>query len=182
MRFEPLAIAGAFRILPAPIKDERGAFARLYCAATFAARGIAMTVAQINTSRTTQPGTVRGLHFQRAPAAEIKIVRCVQGAAFDVIADLRAGSPTFGRWVGVELRAGTLATVCVPEGCAHGFQTLEPETELLYLHSVPYAPAHEGGVAHDDPDLAIAWPLAPLGLSPRDAALPRLRDIAPLTP
>lgn len=182
MIFHPLPLEGAFRIELAPRGDARGHFARLFCAETFRAQGLEPAIAQMNLSYSAEAGTVRGLHFQRAPAAETKVVRCLRGAIRDVIVDLRAGSRDYGRWVAVELAGGSPDMIYVPRGFAHGFQTLLPETELLYLHGTAYSPQDEGGLAHDDPDLGIDWRLPVVNLSPRDAGLPRLRDLEPLAP
>ncbi|MCC6007837.1 MAG: dTDP-4-dehydrorhamnose 3,5-epimerase [Rhodobacteraceae bacterium] len=182
MIFHPLPLEGAFRIELDRKGDARGFFARLFCAETFADRGLEPVIAQMNTSFSAEAGTMRGLHFQRAPAAETKVVRCLRGAIRDVIVDLRAASATFGRWVALDLTEENRDMVYVPRGFAHGFQTLVPATELLYLHGEAYSPAHEGGIAHDDPDLAIDWPMPVVNVSPRDACLPRLRDTEPLAP
>lgn len=182
MIFHPLRLHGAFRIALDPRGDARGFFARLFCTEEFRAHGLVTEIAQMNTSFSREAGTVRGLHFQRAPANESKVVRCLRGAIRDVIVDLRAGSPQFGQWEAVELTADNRDMVYVPPGFAHGFQTVLPDTELLYLHGAAYSPDHEGGVAHDDPDLGIRWALPVINLSPRDAALPRLREVEPLAP
>lgn len=180
MIFHPLSLHGAFRIALHPQEDDRGYFARLFCAQEFKAHGLVPEIAQMNISFSREAGTVRGLHFQRAPAEESKVVRCLQGAIRDVVVDLRSTSPQFGKWEAVELTAENRDMVYVPPGFAHGFQTLLPDTELLYLHGAAYSPEHEGGVAHDDPDIGIDWPLPVVNLSPRDAALPRLRDLEPI--
>jgi dTDP-4-dehydrorhamnose 3,5-epimerase len=182
MIFHPLTLHGAFRIALEPQGDERGFFARLFCTEEFRAHGLAPEVVQMNTSFSREAGTVRGLHFQRAPAAESKVVRCLQGAIRDVIVDLRAASPHFGQWEAVVLTSKNRDMIYVPPGFGHGFQTLLPDTELLYLHGAAFSPYHEGGVAHDDPDLGIDWALPVINLSPRDAALPRLRDLESLAP
>lgn len=182
MIFHPLILKGAFRITLDPQGDERGFFARLFCKEEFHAHGLVPVVVQMNTSFSREAGTVRGLHFQRAPANESKVVRCLRGALNDVIVDLRAGSPQFGQWQSMVLTAENRDMIYVPPGFAHGFQTLLPDTELLYLHGAAYSPDHEGGVAHDDPDLGIDWTLPVINLSPRDAALPRLRELEPLAP
>jgi dTDP-4-dehydrorhamnose 3,5-epimerase len=180
MIFDPLRLEGAFRIALDPRGDDRGFFARVFCTEQFRAHGLVPEVVQINTSFSREAGTVRGLHFQRAPAIESKVVRCLRGAIRDVIVDLRANSPQYGQWEAVELIAEDRDMIYVPQGFAHGFQTLLPDTELLYLHGAAYSPDHEGGVAHDDPDLGIHWALPVINLSPRDAALPRLRELEPL--
>lgn len=179
MNFTPLSIPGAHRIELDRKGDARGFFARLFCADEFAAHGLATHMTQMNTSYTAARGTVRGLHFQRPPKAEAKVVRCLRGAIFDVLLDLRPG-PTFGRHVSAELTEDNRSMLYIPEGCAHGFQTLTEDTELLYLHSERYAPEFEGGVHHADPALGIAWPLPPANLSPRDTCFPPLAEVAPL--
>lgn len=178
MRVIPLEIPGAARIAPEPAHDDRGSFARLFCAETFARHGLSTAWVQMNRSRTRRRGVARGLHLQRAPRAEAKLVRCVSGAVFDAFVDLREGSPTFGRALWVVLSAETGEALHVPEGCAHGFQALTDDVELHYCHSAPHAPDSEAGVSLSDPDLAVPWPLPLEGLSERDAALPRLRDLA----
>lgn len=166
-----------------PIGDARGSFARLFCDEVYAELGWPGPVRQINHSFTRGRGTVRGLHFQRAPALEAKLVTCLAGSVFDVAVDLRRGSPTFLHWHGVELSGGIARSFLIPEGFAHGFQVLSDEAELLYLHSAPYAPEHEGGLSPSDPLLAIAWPLAIANLSARDAAHPEIDPLfAGITP
>lgn len=180
MIFTPLPLAGAFRIDLDRREDARGFFARLFCAEEFADHGLATTWVQCNTSFSRAEGTLRGLHFQRPPMAEAKMVRCLKGAIFDVMVDLRAGSATFGQWAALELSAENRSMAYIPEGFAHGFQTLSPETELLYFHSQVYSPAHEGGLRHDDPRLGIPWPRPVADLSPRDAAHPGLDTLEPI--
>jgi dTDP-4-dehydrorhamnose 3,5-epimerase len=175
-----LALAGAFSIDLDYHVDERGFFARLACSDVLSSRGLASQWPQINTSFTTATGTIRGLHFQRPPMADAKIVRCLSGAVFDVIVDLRPHSPTFGQWVTQELSAQNRQMVYVPAGFAHGFQTLQPDTEMLYLHSLPFSKEHDAGLRFDDPALAINWPLPPANLSPRDRLLPSLDELEPL--
>ncbi len=182
MIFTPLKLSGAYRIDLEKREDERGFFARLFCVEEFAALGLETAWAQMNTSLTRTTGSVRGLHFQRPPMAEVKVVRCLRGAAFDVMVDLRAGSPSFGQWDAVELTPENRSMVYIPHGFAHGFQTLAPDTELLYFHSAAYSAAHEGGVHHADPALGIRWPLAIAEISPRDRALPPLAALEPITP
>ncbi len=180
MLFTPLALAGAFRIDLEKREDARGFFARLFCVEEFRAHGLESSWAQMNTSMSRSPGTLRGLHFQRPPMAEAKVVRCFRGAVFDVIVDLRAGSPTFGTWDSLELTQDNRSMVYVPKGFAHGFQTLEPDTELLYFHSAPYSAAHEGGLHHGDPALAIKWPRSVTEISARDASHPTLASTGPI--
>jgi dTDP-4-dehydrorhamnose 3,5-epimerase len=127
---------------------------------------------QINVSRTNVPGTIRGLHFQRAPAAETKLVRCLRGKVFDVAVDLRPESKTYLQYHAEILEPTKKNMLVIPEGCAHGFQVLEGESELLYLHTAPYSPEFEGGVRYDDPSLNIVWPMPAIGVSERDSGLP----------
>ena len=180
MKFTPLPLSGAFRVDLEPRGDARGFFARLFCAEEFAAHGLAARWVQCNTSFTAAQGTLRGLHFQRPPAAETKLLRCLRGAIFDVIVDLRSGSPTYGRWHGERLDDANRSMICVPEGFAHGFQTLTPDVEMLYFHSAAYSPAHEGGLRWDDPGVAVDWPLAVTEVAARDAAFPTLDKLEPI--
>lgn len=159
-----------------PHRDARGAFVRLFCAEELQPVLGRRRIAQINQSRTSQAGVVRGLHFQRPPHAEMKMVRCLRGRLWDVAVDLRAESPTFLQWHGQELAQDDAQMLVIPEGFAHGFQVLEPDSELLYLVTAFYHPPSEGGLRHDDPRLAIAWPLPPRGLSARDLAHPLLGE------
>lgn len=173
MKFHPTAIAGLYLAESTRIGDARGSFMRLYCEeALQAATGIRRPPVQINHSYSQRKGTLRGLHFQRAPALEAKTVRCLRGRVLDVAVDLRRGSPSFLRHVAVELSPESNLAFVIPEGFAHGFQTLTDDCELLYLHSAPYAKEHEGGLRHDDPALAIDWPLPVSVLSERDASFP----------
>ncbi len=182
MIFTALPLAGAVLIDLDRREDERGFFARMFCETEFAARGLNTRWVQMNTSLTRLPGSVRGLHFQRPPMAEVKLVKCVAGAIFDVIVDLRDGSPTFGRWHGAELSAANRSMMYAPEGFAHGFQTLTDDCELLYMHSRAYSASDEGGLRHDDPAVGIEWPRPVAGLSDRDAGHPLLTDIEPIQP
>jgi dTDP-4-dehydrorhamnose 3,5-epimerase len=172
MRFTSLAIPGAFLIESDPITDERGAFARLFCAETFASHGLISDFRQRSMSFNHRSGTLRGLHFQRSPHAETKIVRCTAGAIFDVIVDLRQGSPTFGGNFTVVLSAVNRTMLYVPAGCAHGFLTLSDATEVYYEITPAFVAEASSGIAWNDPDLAIAWPEAPRVISDRDRALP----------
>ena len=157
-----------------PHHDERGAFVRLFCARELQSLLGPRTIAQINHSMTSRAGAVRGMHFQYPPHAELKMVRCLRGRVWDVAVDLRAGSPTFLHWYAHELTPAEAEMMVIPEGFAHGFQALEPDSELLYLHTELYHPPAEGGLRHDDPRVGIQWPLQPLDLSPRDLAHPLL--------
>ena len=181
MRIVPLDLSGAFRILPEPARDHRGSFARLFCAEAFRAHGLATQWVQMNRSCTAARGTVRGLHLQTAPFAEDKLVRCVSGAVFDVLVDLRPG-PGQGRWTALTLAAEGGEAAYIPAGLAHGFQALTDAVELHYCHSAPFAPDHQAGLHPADPALAIPWPLPVRNLSARDAALPSLASLRELTP
>jgi dTDP-4-dehydrorhamnose 3,5-epimerase len=150
--------------------DARGHFARLYCEIELRELIGDRRIMQINHSRTAAAGVVRGLHFQHPPHAEVKLVRCLKGRVWDVAVDLRRHSSTFLRWYGEELTPCNLRMLVIPQGFAHGFQTLEPNSELLYLHTASYAPDAEGGLRYDDPALGINWPLAVTELSARDAS------------
>lgn len=180
MIFTPLPIAGAFRIDPEPIGDDRGSFARIFCAEEFAAQGLETRWVQMNASYSAHKGTLRGLHFQRPPAAEAKLVRCVRGAMFDVLVDMRRGSDSFGRWTALELVAAQGTMVYVPQGVAHGFQTLAPDTAVLYCHSAAYNRDHEGGLRFDDDGVGIDWPLPVSEISDRDQSHPLLSDLEPI--
>ena len=162
-----------------PFADHRGAFARLFCAEGLGDAFGGRRIVQANHSRTRAVGAVRGMHFQHPPHAEMKLVRCIRGRVWDVAVDLRRGSPTFLSWHAEELSAATMRMLVIPEGFAHGFQVLEPDSELLYLHTAAYTPSAEGGVRHDDPRLAIRWPLPATDLSARDLAHPLLADDFP---
>lgn len=180
MQFRELELPGVLRIDVHRIEDERGFFARVFCQREMVANGLSGEVVQCNNTFTRLRGTIRGMHFQRPPKAETKIVRCLRGAIFDVAVDLRVGSPTFGKWCGIELNGEDRSMVYIPQGYAHGFQTLEPETELLYFHSEFYSPTLEGGLHPLDPDVGIEWPLAVQSMSERDLRLPYLHDFAGL--
>jgi dTDP-4-dehydrorhamnose 3,5-epimerase len=157
-----------------PIGDHRGFFERLFCPDELADFMCADSVVQINRSRTSRRGTVRGMHLQTGAHAEKKIVTCLRGAVFDIAVDLRPQSANYGHWVGVELNESNHLSLLIPEGFAHGFQTLVDDVELLYVHSQAYAPDAEGGVNPLDGDVAIAWPLEITEMSARDATLPNL--------
>jgi dTDP-4-dehydrorhamnose 3,5-epimerase len=174
--FEPLAIEGAFLVRLEPIADERGFFARTWCADELATAGIAVDFVQQSLARSTQRGTLRGMHLQVEPHAEAKYVRCVSGSIFDAFVDLRPASPTYLRSAGVVLDAKSGDAAFVPAGCAHGYQTLEDETDVLYAMSSRYAPQAARSILWSDPALGIAWPLADPIVSPRDAAAPTLAE------
>lgn len=157
-----------------PHSDARGAFARMYCDRELVELLGARRIVQINHSRTATVGAVRGLHFQYPPHAEMKFVRCLKGKVWDVSVDLRQRSPTFLHWHAEELTPTNTRMMVIPEGFAHGFQVLEAESELLYLHTAFYTPEAEGGLRHDDPRVDIVWPIAVADLSTRDASHPMI--------
>jgi dTDP-4-dehydrorhamnose 3,5-epimerase len=175
--FEPLPFAGAYRIRMAPAADDRGFFARRFCAETFRRHGLETDFVQRSLSYNARRGTLRGLHFQAPPALETKIVRCIRGAAFDVIVDLRQDSPTLGRWHGEQMTADDRMMLYVPQGLAHGFQTLENDTEIDYEITPAYDPGAARGVRFDDPTLAIAWPVRDTIVSVRDRNLPSFGEL-----
>lgn len=172
MKFHQSSLIGAYTIELERRGDDRGFFARLFCQREFENAGIAMPVVQANNSLSAKAGTLRGMHYQLPPAAEIKLVRCVRGALYDVIIDLRPDSPTFGNWFGAELTAENRVMMYVPRGFAHGFMTLTDDTEALYLVSAFYAPEHEKGVRFDDPRFGVKWPRVPDEVSPKDRTWP----------
>jgi dTDP-4-dehydrorhamnose 3,5-epimerase len=181
VRIDPAPLPGVYMIALEPIEDERGFFARAVDEEAFAAKGLTARFVQCSVSFNHRKGTLRGLHYQAPPHLEAKLVRCTRGAVFDVAVDLRAGSKTFGRWWGIELSAENRRAAYLPEGVAHGFQTLTDESELFYQISTPYVAEASRGLAWDDPTLAIAWPdKAGAIASDRDRALPRLETIKPL--
>jgi dTDP-4-dehydrorhamnose 3,5-epimerase len=155
-----------------PREDNRGFFARVWADDEFAAHGLVSRVVQMNLSYNRVAGTLRGMHFQHAPYAETKLVRCIRGAIYDVIIDLRPDSPTYKRWIGVKLTAANRLALYVPEGFAHGFQTLEDDTEVFYQVSQYYTPSAEGGVRYDDPAFGIEWPLPVTEISEKDKRWP----------
>jgi dTDP-4-dehydrorhamnose 3,5-epimerase len=167
-----LSLAGLMLVERQHLGDKRGFLARLFCAEEFTAAGWTKPIAQINHTHTAQRGTVRGMHFQYPPHAEMKLVSCIRGEVWDLAVDVRADSPTFLCWHAERLSADNHRALLIPEGFAHGFQTLTDDVEMIYCHAAPYQPEAEGGLHPQDPRLAIAWPL-PLGkLSGRDAAHP----------
>lgn len=175
MRFSESELAGVWLIEPERIVDERGSFARTFDSEEFSGRGLSAEVVQCSSSINTRAGTLRGMHYQAEPHGEPKLVRCVRGAIFDVAIDLRDGSPTRGRWFGATLSAANGNALYIPAGCAHGFQTLEDDSEVLYQMGHRYVPEAARGVRFDDPAFAIEWPEAPGGariVSERDASYP----------
>ncbi len=174
MTFTEAALAGTYVIDLDRIEDDRGFFARSFCAEEFAAHGLPAHMPQSSVSFNSHRATLRGLHFQAEPHAEDKLVRCTSGAIFDVVVDLRPQSPTRRRGVGIELTADNRRALYVPRGFAHGFITLADRSEVLYMMSVPYVPGSGRGIRWNDPALAIGWPLEPQHMSARDAAYPLL--------
>jgi dTDP-4-dehydrorhamnose 3,5-epimerase len=170
MIFTETPIAGAFLIDLEPRGDERGFFARFFCEREFGAHGLSTHFVQANNSLSARRGTLRGMHYQLAPKAETKVVRCLRGALFDIVLDLRKGSPTFGKSFGAELSADNRRMMYVPKGFGHGFVTLTDDTEALYLVDEFYSPEHERGVRWDDPKFGIQWPVAPVVMSDKDRA------------
>jgi dTDP-4-dehydrorhamnose 3,5-epimerase len=169
-------VPGAFLVELEPQHDQRGSFARAFCREELTAAGVAFEVAQANVAWNRARGTVRGLHYQRPPHAESKLMRCTSGAAFVVLVDLRRDSPAHARPWSVELRAGEPVQLLVPERVANGYQTLEDSTELYYLMSASFEPGAAAGIRYDDPKLAIEWPLPVTSISDRDRTLPGFSD------
>jgi dTDP-4-dehydrorhamnose 3,5-epimerase len=167
-------IAGVRSVERITRSDARGSLTRLFCARDLEQAGWPEPIAQINHSRTAARGSIRGLHYQLPPGAERKLVSCIRGEIFDVAVDLRRGSPTFLHWHGETLSAANGRALLIPEGCAHGFQALSDDVELIYLHSTFYAPELEAGVSPFDPQLAISWPLPVTAISDRDTGHPPL--------
>lgn len=174
MNITPLKFAGAAVVSTEPRQDERGSFARWFCRHELAELLDGREIININYSRTESAGAIRGMHYQRRPALEMKLVRCMRGEVYDVMVDLRANSPTFLQWHAERLSPQAMNMLLIPEGVAHGYQVLEPGSELLYLHTSAYAPEHEGGVRYDDPAIGIDWPLPPALVSDRDRSHPLL--------
>ena len=170
MKFHETPLHGAVLIELRKIGDARGYFARTFCAETFAREGLETVFPQHNTSFSAEAGTIRGLHFQRPPHGEIKVIRAIRGAIYDVIVDIRPESATFGQWAGFELSEENGQMLYVPAGFAHGFQTLRPDTAVAYPVSHPYTPDAEGGLRFDDPGLGIVWPAPVTEVSDKDRA------------
>ncbi len=176
MIFTEAALPGAWVIEPEPLFDERGHFARTFDAEEFIARDLDPRVVQESLSFNARAGTLRGMHYQVAPYEEVKLIRCTRGAVLDVIVDLRPTSPTRLRWFSVELSEESARMIYVPEGIAHGFQTLRDGTEVHYRMNREHSPEHSRGIRFDDPELAIAWPRAERVMSERDRALPAVAE------
>jgi dTDP-4-dehydrorhamnose 3,5-epimerase len=181
MIFRETPLAGAFVIEPEPYRDERGYFSRLFCAKSFAAHGLIDHFEQVSQSHNHRRGTLRGLHLQRPPNAEAKLVRAIDGAIYDVIVDLRAGSVAYGKWFGIELSADNGLQLYIPPGFAHGFQSLTNNAKVSYHISAPYVPELQDGILWNDGDLAINWPLPDVStISARDHMLKRFADFEPI--
>ena len=168
MIFTETILPGVYLIDIQPIGDARGFFSRFWCSKEFEAQGLSFDVAQINLSHSAQSGTLRGLHYQREPHAEAKVVACTRGRVFDVAVDLRPDSPTYLQWFGTELDSDTRQMLYIPKGFAHGYQTLENDTGLLYLVSEFYTPEAESGLRYDDPEIRIRWPQPVTSISDKD--------------
>ena len=175
MRFTETDVVGARVIDPTPHQDDRGRFMRAWCSREFAQSGITFVPVQANMGLSVRQGTVRGMHFQEAPALEAKLVRCTRGAMFDVVLDLRQESPSYRKWYGVELSAENGRMLYVPEGCGHGYQTLEESTEMYYMASEFYTPNAARGVRFDDSAFGIQWPLAASVVSEQDRNWPLVK-------
>ncbi len=173
MLFKKTALNDAYIVDIQEISDERGFFARAWCQREFKKHGLTSNIAQANISFNRYKGTLRGLHYQLAPYEEAKLVRCTRGSIFDVMVDLRPASTTYGKWVGAELNAENHRMLLVPEGFAHGFQTLQDDTEVFYQVSEFYTPNAERGTRYDDPTFGITWPLEVSIISDKDASWPR---------
>lgn len=172
MRFSPTKIQGCRLLSLEPQSDSRGFFARTWCADELRAEGLTAEISQASVSFNHLRGTLRGMHFQAEPCAEAKVVACIRGAIYDVVLDLRPRSPTYLRWEAFELTAENRLRLFVPEGCAHGFQSLVDDSELLYLISRPYSREHSRGVRYNDPCFGIEWPLAVTAISDADRSRP----------
>lgn len=172
MRFTQTGIAGAWVIDPDPREDSRGRFLRAWCSEEFAKHGLVFSPVQANLGFSVKSGTIRGMHFQEAPAIEAKLVRCTRGAMFDVVLDLRPESASYRKWFGVELTPENARMLFVPERCAHGYQTLKDDTEMYYMTSAFYTPSAARGVRFDDSAFGIEWPLAPTVVSEQDSNWP----------
>jgi dTDP-4-dehydrorhamnose 3,5-epimerase len=177
MKVNATPIQGVFMVETTPSTDPGETFPQFFNAGEMVQAVGSRAIIQVNFSMTNAKGAIRGLHFQKPPHAEIKMVRCLKGSVFDVAVDLRKGSPTFLQWHAEELSGDNRRMLVIPEGCAHGFQTLEPFSELLYFHTHPYTREAEGGFRHDDPSLGIRWPLPATDLSERDKNHPLITRV-----
>lgn len=175
MKFTELSIKGVWLVEIEPSKDERGFFARTFCTGEFALHGLETTLAQCSISFNKKKGTLRGMHYQAPPHEETKLVRCSRGEIYDVVADIRKGSPTFGKWLGMTLSADNNQSLYIPAGCAHGFMTVVDKSEVLYQISEPYHPDCARGFRYNDVFFSIQWPTAVSVVSPKDLAYEDLR-------
>ena len=180
LRFTPTSVVGAVLVDPILHEDDRGHFSRAWCISEFAEKGINFVPVQANTGFSLRRGTLRGVHFQLEPALEAKLVRCTRGVLFDVVLDLRPQSPSYRKWYSVELRAENYQMLYIPEGCGHGYQTLEDDTDMFYLTSQYYTPSAARGVRFDDLTFAIKWPLVPTVISEQDRNWPPVSEVSPL--
>ena len=171
MKVEQTKIAGVFIVHSDPFKDDRGFFNRIFCQKEMEVIHPGIVIAQINHSMTKLKGTIRGMHFQNPPHAEMKIIHCVKGSIYDVAVDLRKDSPTFLQWHGEMLSADNMKALIIPEGCAHGFQSLEDDIEIMYMSTSPYCREAEGGIRFDEPKTGIQWPIPVTILSEKDSDL-----------
>jgi len=176
MHFRECPIPGTWLIVPEPREDHRGRFLRAWCQSEFVDHGISFAPLQANMSLSQRKGTIRGMHFQVAPSPEAKLVRCTRGSIFDVVVDLRPSSPTFRSWYGAYLSADNAEMMFVPEGCAHGCESLEDMSEIFYLTSASYSPDHARGLRYDDPAIAVRWPLEVSTVSEQDRSWPDLKS------
>ena len=180
MIFTKLPLRGSLKIDLDKKEDDRGFFARYFCEKEFSDQGINLKWVQINTSLSKNKNTLRGLHFQRPPMAEDKIIRCLRGSIWDLIVDLRKNSQTFGKWFGTELNEENRTMIFVPKGFAHGFISLKPNSEILYLVSEFYSPEHEHSLNWNDKEININWPVRPKFISQKDLEAPYLKDLDPI--
>lgn len=177
MIFKETSLKDAFTVQIEKIADNRGYFATTFAIPDFEAHGLNAIIKQTSSSFNNKKGTVRGMHFQVDPYVETKLVRCVKGAIYDVIVDLRPDSPTYKKWLGFELSAENMLMYYIPQGFAHGYQTLTDDAEVHYMLGQVYSPQHARGIKHDDPEIGIKWPLPLTVISERDAGLPTLKEL-----
>jgi dTDP-4-dehydrorhamnose 3,5-epimerase len=176
MKFTKTTLDSSFLISPEPFKDHRGFFNRVYCQNEFSRFGLNKPIVQINHSMTVQKGSIRGMHYQLPPFSETKIVKCIKGRIFDVIIDLRKDSPTFLQWFGAELSSNNMQMLIVPDGFAHGFQSLDDNVEIIYMVTQFYNKASEKGIRYNDPNIGIKWPLEVTDLSDKDKNHPDIKN------
>ena len=174
MKFIQTPLEGAYVVELEKREDERGFFARAFCVDEFAEHGLKTEIKQSNLSGSVQKGTTRGLHYQVAPMAEVKFIRCIKGSVFDVLVDMRPESPTYKQWFGLKLSEQNQTAIYIPEGFAHGHQTLEDNSQIMYLTTQVYSPEHERGIRWNDPAIGVEWPLEPTVVSDKDQSWPLL--------